>query len=80
MTRTIYSSNKNTVSPVWPGWSAPAIAFYAYSNGSVPGTVPVYEFYNQQNECNLYSTDINAVNGYPGWSRLGIVFYAFPKK
>lgn len=80
MTRNIYSTTQNLIQPNWPGWTSGVIVFYAFKQNTTPGTVPVYEFYNQTNESNLYSADINATNGFPGWQRLGIAFYAYPKK
>jgi hypothetical protein len=68
-----YSSNA-----ALPGWAFDRIAFYAFSDGSAEGAVPIYELSANDGSGNLrYYYSTSQANQF-GWSNGTLAFYAYP--
>jgi hypothetical protein len=86
---TISENEKNDVIAKWPDvWKDLTIAFYAYpppapGTSPVPGTLPVYRFWNEKYTGHFYTISENEKNDviakWPDiWKDLTIAFYAYP--
>ncbi len=65
-------------------WTYEGIAYYAFPDGTQPGTVPVYRLWSDRDNVHLFTTDqaqrdgLIATNPADVWMSEGIAFYVYP--
>lgn len=71
-----FSSGNINATDGFYGWQNYGVDFRAFL-GYVPGTVPVYLFYNGVTGDHYSSTNVNATTGIANWVPYGITYYAY---